>query len=243
MFIIKICRRLDSNSGPLVLEATTQPPELHNHSPFFLFFIKVCHSRPLLVYLHLFYRLTVNMFIVKIFRRLDSNSGPLVLEATTLPPEPHNHCPFLSVSLPKQCGAWEGTLNRNPIVRTDLFSIWRWKGPKKCQSNKTNFSDEEEKMKKIGNIFLKNIGHSLPLFHLLSSFQISTQLTVNVQYKFYPWLDSNRGSLKLEATNIGNTWSKSFVFLHSILRYTYNIESIERLSGWYCRLLGKKLLW
>ena len=60
------------------------------------------------------------------------------------------------------------------------------KAPKSVKATKPIFPTKKNRMRKIGNIFLKNIGHSLPLFHLLSSFQISTQLTVNVQYKFYP---------------------------------------------------------
>ena len=32
MFYLKICHWLDSNSGHLVLEATTLPTELYNHS-------------------------------------------------------------------------------------------------------------------------------------------------------------------------------------------------------------------
>ena len=37
------------------------------------------------------------MFNINFCRWLDSNRGPLVLEATALPTEPHNHCPGYSV--------------------------------------------------------------------------------------------------------------------------------------------------
>ena len=47
-------------------------------------FIKMGHSRPLFLYFRLFYKqITVNMFN-KSSRWLDSNPGPLVLEANTL---------------------------------------------------------------------------------------------------------------------------------------------------------------
>ena len=46
------------------------------------------HSGPLFLY----FRLFVNMIVIKSCRWLDSNCGLLVLEATALPSEPH-HCP------------------------------------------------------------------------------------------------------------------------------------------------------
>ena len=58
---------------------------------------KMGHSRPLFLCFCLFNtQLTVNKcsIYINFCRRLDSNRGTLVLEATTLPTEPHNHCPI-----------------------------------------------------------------------------------------------------------------------------------------------------
>ena len=51
--------------------------------------LKMGHSQPLFLYFHLFNtQLTLNKCSINFWRRLDSNRGPLVLEATTLPTEP-----------------------------------------------------------------------------------------------------------------------------------------------------------
>ena len=56
-------------------------------------FLKMGHSRPLILYFRLFNtQLTITKCSIIFCRWLDSNRGPLVSEATALPTEPHNHC-------------------------------------------------------------------------------------------------------------------------------------------------------
>ena len=53
------------------------------------FFIKMGHSRPLFLYFRLFNTVdSKQMFHIKVCQWLDSNGGPLVSEATTLPTQP-----------------------------------------------------------------------------------------------------------------------------------------------------------
>ena len=59
----------------------------------FLFF-KMGLSRPLFSLFSSFqYTVDSKQMFNKLCRWLDSNRGPLVLKATALPTEPHNHCP------------------------------------------------------------------------------------------------------------------------------------------------------
>ena len=70
------------------------------------------------------------MFNINFFcQSLNSNCGPLVLDATTLPTEPHNHCPsFLlllsRLSLLSQTLPTENTFNLNELdVKLSVFSL------------------------------------------------------------------------------------------------------------------------
>ena len=64
-------------------------------------FLKMGHSRPLFLYFSLFNTVDSKQMFNKFCWWLDSNCWPLVLEATALPTEPHNHCPY-SDSSPHQ---------------------------------------------------------------------------------------------------------------------------------------------
>ena len=65
-------------------------------SGIFMMFFECNHSRPLFYLFLSFQHLTVNMFIIKFYRWLDSNRGPLAGETTTLPTESQLPSPSLS---------------------------------------------------------------------------------------------------------------------------------------------------
>ena len=73
------------------------------------------HSRPLFLYFVFSIQLTVHIVQYKFCRRLDSNHGPLVLEATALPTEPQ--------PLPKVVWPPRDILNRYQKI---LFHVPKW---------------------------------------------------------------------------------------------------------------------
>ena len=75
--------------------------------------LKMCNSRPLFPYFHLF-KVYSNMLIMKFCGCLKSNHGPLILEATALPTEPQ--------PLPKCC-SWKFIRSRVMQYLTLLCGI------------------------------------------------------------------------------------------------------------------------
>ena len=73
------------------------------------------HSRPLFLYFVFSIQLTVHIVQYKFCRRLDSNHGPLVLEATALPTEPQ--------PLPKVVWPPRDILNRYQKI---LLHVPKW---------------------------------------------------------------------------------------------------------------------
>ena len=141
----------------------------------------MCHSRPLLLYLGLFNTVDNNQkFYLIVCRWLDSNCGPLMLEATAIPtgPQPLSLCLLASITI-----SFSLSLSFSfPLYQLSLFAFIYSSSFSKYGTNPASFCSTGWKA------LTNTLGFGGPLlfysFFLIGPFPASFSLFSSFQYSW-----------------------------------------------------------